>query len=460
MKFSTFFIPLVLLITTYAHSATSNISQPNIIIILADDLGYGNLSSYGGDVPTPNIDKLAAQGLLFTDFHSSGTSCSPTRAGLVTGRYQHRSGVDGVINADPAHPTYQTGISSNKEITYPSLLKSVGYKNALIGKWHLGYLPQFNPMNIEFDVFKGFLSGNIDYISHYDRMQTYDWWEGKQHIKERGYSTHLITDHTIDFIKQNKSQPFSVLVAHEAVHSPMQGPNSPIQRGPDKAKNKKDRKDARAPEQVFDEMLTELDKSVGKIMQSVVDEGIAERTLIIFTSDNGPMKYASAGPLKGGKGSMAEGGHRVPMIAWWPGTIQAGNVSDETLISLDFMPMMLALSGAKSPLGHQYDGLNMTPALLQKPMPKRQFFWRNSGINNAKITEPVGYEMPKAIRDGDWKLIASAFYDDIKLYDLSNDIGETKNLASKHPQRVNTMLKSLKDWEREMKQTLIYTTKK
>lgn len=440
-------------------AAASNKEKPNVIIILADDLGYGNLSSYGGDVPTPNLDRMAKQGMLFTDFHSSGTSCSPTRAGLVTGRYQHRAGVDGVINADPAHPTHKTGVDPITEVTYPKLLKQAGYKNALIGKWHLGYLSKYNPMNFGFDEFKGFLSGNIDYISHYDRMETYDWWDGRKQTKETGYSTHLITKHTIDFIKENKDQPFSILVAHEAVHAPMQGPNSPVQRGPDKAKNKKDRKDLRSNEEVFDVMLTELDKSVGEILASVKKEGIADRTLVIFTSDNGPMKYASSGPLKGGKGSMAEGGHRVPMLAWWPGTIKAGEVSEQTTMSLDFMPTMLALAGAKAPKGHRFDGLDMTPAFEQTRLPKRQFFWRNSGINNAKLREPIGPDMPKAIRDGKWKLIASAYYKDFKLYDLSKDLGEKHDISKQHPGRIEMMTLDLKRWENEMMQTLVYTTK-
>ena len=453
-------LPLILIVASLCCGLVqaqqdNKIEKPNFIIILADDLGYGDLGIYGGSTPTPNLDKMAAQGMLFTDFHSSGTSCSPTRAGLVTGRYQHRAGVDGVINADPEHPSHKTGIDPIIEVTYPGLLKQAGYKNALIGKWHLGYLPKYNPVNFGFDEFKGFLSGNIDYISHYNRMQAFDWWDGRNPVKEEGYSTHLITEHTIHFIQENKDHPFSILVAHAAVHSPMQGPNSPVQRGP----GKEERRDPTSNEAIFKLMLTELDKSVGEIMKTVVKQGIADRTLIVFTSDNGPMIHASAGELKGKKGSMYEGGHRVPMIAWWPGTIKAGEISAQTTTSLDLMPTMLALAGAESPVNYQFDGINLFPVFKQQALSRRQFFWRNSGINNANLREPVGPDMPKAMRDGKWKLVVSPYYKNVELYDLSTDSGEKNNMATAHPQRVAAMLLAVKKWEKEMMQTLLYTTR-
>jgi len=264
--------------------------KTNIIIIVADDLGYGDLSSYDGIHKTPSLDQLAKEGMRFTDFHSSGTLCSPTRAGLITGRYQQKSGVDGVVNADPTHPSYSFGVDPKSQITFPNLVKAQGYKTALMGKWHIGYEKRYHPMNFGFDRFVGFLSGNIDYISHYDRMGTFDWWHNNEQIVEAGYTTQLITKHATDFINANKNNPFVLYVAHEAVHNPMQGPNSPIQRGPNKQAQDKNIKSS----DVYKEVIAELDISVGKILETVKLAGLSENTLILFTSDNGPMPLSSA----------------------------------------------------------------------------------------------------------------------------------------------------------------------
>ncbi len=455
---------LLLTLSTIVASTTSSsqtkgatqslADKPNIIVILADDLGYGDLSSYGGKIPTPNLDRLAREGLRFTDFHSSGTVCSPTRAGLVTGRYQQRTGVDGVVNADPKHPAYKLGVDPEKEVTYPNLLKAAGYKNALFGKWHLGYKPKFNPMNFGFDRFVGFLSGNIDYISHYDRMENYDWWHNRKQITEEGYSTHLITHHTVQFIEQHKTDPFSILVAHEAVHAPMQGPEYPIQRGP----NKQPKSQKNPPEEAFRLMLQELDNSVGDIMAAVNKAGIAHKTLILFTSDNGPMKYASPGPLRGKKGSMFEGGHRVPAIAWWPNTIKANTVTEQTTISIDLVPTMLAMSGAKAPDNHRFDGVSLLPIFQNIPLASRKLFWRNGGLNGATLKEPIAKDTPKAMRDGQWKLVATPYYEKVSLFDLHSDLSEQHDLAEKFPQRVAAMTKELKTWEKEVMEYLPYTT--
>lgn len=166
--------------------------KPNIIIVLADDMGYGDSSAYGGWIHTPAMELMAREGLKFTDFHASGVVCSPTRAGLLTGRYQQRAGVPNVINADPKHADHYLGLQPT-ELTFPKLLEEAGYTSAIFGKWHLGYDKKFNPMHHGFDRFRGYVSGNIDYISHYDRMEVYDWWEGLEHVEEEGYTTHLIT---------------------------------------------------------------------------------------------------------------------------------------------------------------------------------------------------------------------------------------------------------------------------
>lgn len=222
--------------TLLAIAGDVTVTKPNFVFIMADDMGYGDPSCYGGSIQTPNLDRMAREGLRFTDFHSSGTVCSPSRAGLLTGRYQQRSGIDGVISADPATQAYKLGL--DPEIpTFSRILSENGYKTALFGKWHLGYHRRFNPLHYDFDRFVGFISGNIDYHSHYNRMGTYDWWHGRKQVQEEGYSTHLITQHAVDYIREHANEPFCVYVAHEAVHTPMQGPEDAIQRGPDKDKN-------------------------------------------------------------------------------------------------------------------------------------------------------------------------------------------------------------------------------
>lgn len=426
-------------------------TQPNIIVIMADDLGYGDLGSYDGIQNTPHLDQLAQEGMRFTDFHSSGTVCSPTRAGLITGRYQHKSGVDGVVNADPKHPSHSFGVDPKTQITFPSLVKAQGYKTALMGKWHVGYEERFHPMHFGFDRFVGFLSGNIDYISHYDRMHTYDWWHNDQQVVESGYSTQLITKHAVNFINDNKDTPFVLYVAHEAVHDPMQGPNSSIQRGPNKQKQDKN-SDKR---EIFKEVITELDRSVGKIVEAVNLAGLSENTLILFTSDNGPMKLSSPGVLRGKKGSLFEGGHRVPTIAWWPNIIKENSVNHQLAISLDIMPTILSLTGASVPSGHQIDGSDLMPSLLGQPQNKRELFWRNGGLN-IKATNLLTKDKAKAMRSGKWKLLVSPYYRKATLYDLSQDISEQHNVANKYPDVVKSMTAKVRAWEEEILPYLPY----
>ncbi|NQU50860.1 MAG: sulfatase-like hydrolase/transferase [Planctomycetes bacterium] len=390
---------------------------------MADDLGYGDTSCYQGWIKTPNLERLAANGLTFTDFHSSGVVCSPTRAGLLTGCYQERNGVPGVINADPEHPDHVRGLDP-KAITFPNLLKQQGYSTAVFGKWHLGYDKKFNPIHHGFDQFRGFISGNIDYISHYDRMEIYDWWDNMDFIVEEGYSTHLITQHAVEFIKENQDQPFCLYVAHEAVHAPYQAPTDFAQRGPNKtpATEQSKRKNNYA------QMMLEMDRGIGEVMATVGECGIAENTLIFFFSDNGANSVGSNAPFKGFKGTVWEGGHRVPAIACWPGKIQPGSTSKELTISLDLMPTMLDLANATLPEGHGLDGVSLKPLLLQGiALENRKLFWRGN-----------------AMREGKWKLVKQGR--SAMLYDLSNDICEANNLAEKFPNRTTDMLADLEAW--------------
>jgi len=418
---------LFCLLGSICHAA-----KPNFIIIMADDMGYGDAGCYGGKIATPNLDRMAAEGMRFTDFHSSGNVCSPTRAGLVTGRYQQRAGIPGVINADPKIGAHHHGLNPDKEITFTKLLKQAGYATAITGKWHLGYTKEFNPLHHGFDRFNGFVSGNIDYHSHLDRMGVFDWWNGLELSKEEGYSTHLITKHALDFIERSKGGPFCLYVAHEAVHAPWQGPNDPPERGPDKKMPIKFSERGRA----FGEMMVEMDKGVGQILDKLVELKLAENTFVFFLSDNGPAG-GSAGPLRGMKGSNWEGGHRVPGIAWWPGNIPAAKTTDQLAISLDLMPTMLSLAGVEVPAGHQLDGMDLTALLLRdQGIADRKLFWNG-----------------KAMRDGPWKLMIEGKGNPqgaAGLYNLTDDIGESRNLADQHPERVAEMKKAMDAWLEEV----------
>jgi len=412
--------------------------KPNIIVILADDLGYGDTSTYGGWIDTPHLDKLAAEGMKLTDFHSSGNVCSPTRAGLLTGRYQQRAGIPTVINADPNVAAHRLGLQTC-EVTFAELLWQAGYSTAVFGKWHLGYSKRFNPLHHGFDRFRGYVSGNIDYISHYDRMGVYDWWEGLELIEEEGYSTHLITRHAVRFIEENTDRPFCLYVAHEAVHGPYQGPDDPAIRGPRAQRRPKGRPSGKSDaKRAYRQMMEEMDKGIGQVVDTIERLGLADKTFVFFFSDNGATPLGSNGPLRGFKGSDWEGGHRVPAVAWWPGRIQAGSTSHQLAISIDLMPTMLALAGASVPEGHRLDGVDLSPVLFEgKSLGNRKLFWNGN-----------------AMRDGPWKLIRRGRgAQGVGLYNLDEDLGEQDNLAEKYPQRVRQMLAEIAAWQENVTAT-------
>jgi arylsulfatase A-like enzyme len=418
---------------TQALAAGKRADKPNFIIILADDMGVGGTSVYGGWIKTPHLEQLAAEGVKFTDFHSNSPVCSPTRAALITGRYQQRAGIPGVIYANPSMAVHYTGLQTS-EITFPKLLKKAGYTCAIMGKWHLGYQKQCNPVHHGFDEFHGYVSGNVDYISHYDGAGNHDWWDGLEQVEEAGYTTHLITKHSVKFIEENRDRPFCLYVPHEAVHSPFQGPDSQIVRGPNKGK----RADGRelSKEEAYVRMTTEMDKGIGEIVAAVNRLGLADNTLIFFFSDNGHARAAPGPssykyPLRSTKGTVWEGGHRVPAIAWWPGRIKPGTVNNDLFIGMDLMPTMLELAGAGAPEGHKFDGVSMAGALLEgKKMGPRQLFW--DGL---------------AMRDGKWKFVAGR---DGGLFDLDADLHEQNNLADKYPERVSKMAAAIGRWKMDV----------
>lgn len=408
----------------------------NIIIILADDMGYGDLDCYGNNAnDTPHLDKMARNGLLFTDFHSNGPVCSPTRAALLSGQYQQRVGIEGVVLANKFR---HTGL---KEDTYTiaRYLKTQNYNTAIIGKWHLGYDTAYSPINFGFDYFKGFVSGNVDYHSHIDGEGIYDWWEQKDTIVEPGYTTDLITENAVDFITKNKEQPFFLYVAHEAPHFPFQGRDDP----PDRTIGGSFPMHGSTTdvESTYREMIQALDDGVGEIFQTLEEFKLLENTMVFFLSDNGALeKVGSNAPFSGYKSSLWEGGHRVPAMACWKGRITPG-ISDETLITMDIFPTLVSITGGDLPKGIQLDGVDFSPVLFDgKELDKRNLFWRFKG--------------DRVVRRGPWKLLVEK--DSTYLFNLEKDPYEQSNLMAQSVM-ADSLMHHLQVWENEMDEHALNT---
>jgi arylsulfatase A len=423
-------------------------SKPNIIIVMVDDMGFAgpSISPYSNlYYETPGMNRLAREGMRFTDFHSSGSVCSPTRAGLLTGRYQQRAGIEAVIHPYPGHPEHRKGLRKS-ETTFAELFQQSGYATGIVGKWHMGYPEgdsEFHPQNHGFDYFRGYHSGNIDYINHWGDHYEHDWWHGRVETIEEGYTTHLINRYALEFIEENQDRPFCLYVAHESPHDPVQGPDDPIQRGPG-------RKERMTPQdEAMKQMMLEMDKGVEQIRSCIVSLGLEKKTLILFFSDNGDAPSTKTGSpnLRGHKGSLYEGGHRVPAIAWWPGKIPANTVSDALSISIDIMPTILSIAGIEKPDSLSLDGIDLSPAFFDSStvLTNRTLFWAAMG-NNGQRSE--------AVRNGPWKLVVghpgapegTRENETAELYNLDQDLAESTDLAEQMPDRVDTMLAALHAW--------------
>ncbi|MGZ0172629.1 MAG: sulfatase-like hydrolase/transferase [Planctomycetales bacterium] len=416
---------LAIILATIACPAAE--SRPNIIVILADDLGYGDSSLFDGWVKTPQIERLASEGLTFTDFHTNSSVCSPTRAAFLTGRYQQRVGIIDVIARHLDTPGLET-----TQLTIPRLMKQNEYRTALFGKWHLGTELKHNPIHHGFDEFVGYLNGAADYHNHRD------WYNGLERTDIKGYTTHLITDHSVRFIKENKANPFFLYVSHEAVHLPFQTPADTVEKRSRKKLTSKEMWDPKRIRPKYKIMLEEMDKGIGQILDTVRSEGMAENTLVFFFSDNGAIGAGGSNkPFRGSKFSNYEGGHRVPAVAWWPGKIAAGTTTDATTMAMDLLPTIMDFTAITVPETRRLDGTSMAELILNKAdFPDRQLFW--------------GYE-PKlgtAMRHGHWKMQTKG--DVVELYDLRKDIKETTNVADKFPKRNEEMKAAIEKWKLEV----------
>ncbi len=431
-------------------SAEGQQKPPNIVVILSDDMGYADIGVQGSkDIPTPNIDALAKGGIRFTDAYVSGPYCSPTRAGLLTGRYQQRFGHE--FNPDSATTDNEIGLPVG-EITMADRLRAAGYKTALIGKWHLGRAAQFHPMARGFDEFFGFLGGSHSYFEPGATGKN-PLLDGRKIVGETTYLTDAFTDRAVDFIKQQRSQPFFLYLAFNAVHAPMHATDRYLARFPHIV-NKQRRS--------YAAMLSAMDDGVGKILATLRERKLEDNTLIIFLNDNGgpvmagtTINGSSNAPLRGSKRQTWEGGIRVAFIVRWKGHLAEGKTDARPIIQLDVLPTALAAAGVKPQPGWRLDGVNLLPYLTGKNsgQPHQGLYWR------------LGENM--AIRKGDWKLVKTdelplqavnpSFYNDLtgaELYNLADDIGETKNLAAAHPDKVKELTLDWQQWNKELAQPL------
>ena len=410
-------------------------ARPNFILIMADDLGYGDLGCYGHEtIKTPNLDRLAKEGLRFTEFHSNGAVCSPTRAALLTGRYQQRAGVQGVITAANHR---KTGMALSEQ-TFAETLKEQGYATGMFGKWHLGYPAAFNPVKQGFDTFEGFVSGNVDYHSHVDQAMFRDWWQ-QDELKDRpGYITDLINDRGAQFVRANKDKPFCLYLAHGAPHYPYQGRKDAAFRA---AGEKRTREAVPDLSRRYTEMIEAMDEGIGRVVGAVKEAGIEKRTLVVFMSDNGAAgkvlgegRIGSVGPLRGAKGSLWEGGIRVPCIAWWPGRVPPGRETDEVCLSMDWFPTMASLAGC-AVSDRPFDGVDLSEVLeKQSALPPRDLFWSTSRM--------------MAMRRGALKLVVQG--KESSLFDLGDDIAESKDLAGERKSEVRDLRAALAAWKSEV----------
>jgi arylsulfatase A-like enzyme len=427
---------LVVALSSAQQRPPGSPARPNVILIMTDDLGYADLGSYGAtDIKTPNLDRLARDGVRLTDAYANGVLCSPTRAALISGRYPQRAAIETALGPEGTRGLAVTGTS------LPQILKDAGYRTALIGKWHLGgsvsgASPVGGPRAHGFGSFFGLMGSHVDYWHHNRGPKQEDLWEDETKISLDGqYLTTLLTERSIRFIEESAAagQPFFVDVAYNAPHWPYNRPDQP---SPAPGSGAHVLANAENPPTRADyaTMVEAADSGVGKILQTVARLGLTNNTIVIFTNDNGGEWLSNGGPLFNRKWTVWEGGIRVPAIVKWPGKIRAGSVSDQPVITFDWSASIIAAAGATVPM--PYEGIDVLPILEGRtPKVERTFFWRSAPNSN---------RTQQAVRQGDWKLVVDANH--LMLFNLRTDIGERQDLTARRPEIVRRLRPLLTAW--------------
>lgn len=424
-----------LLLTLVSPAFAAGPTRPNVLVIVGDDMGYADVGFHGcKDIPTPNLDALAHSGIRCTNGYVSGPYCSPTRAGLLTGRYQTRFGHE----FNPGAEAGKQGLPLT-ETTIANRLKEAGYVTGLVGKWHLGALEAYQPPRRGFDEFFGFLGGAHPYFPG----QGAPIYRGTSPVKESAYLTDAFGREAVSFVERHKEQPFFLYLAFNAVHTPMHA---------DDARLKKFAGIANKQRRAYAAMMSAMDDAIGAVLGKLRDLKLEENTLVFFISDNGgpTMQGTSINgsindPLRGSKRTTLEGGVRVPFLVKWPGKLPAGKVYDPPVIQLDITPTVLAALNIADKSDAKFDGVNLLPFLKGEKVgvPHDALYWR------------FGKQM--AIRQGDWKLVR---YDPVadaaagrglppRLYNLAQDIGEKNDLSTTNPEKVKTLQAAWDGWNKE-----------
>jgi arylsulfatase A-like enzyme len=418
--------------------------RPNIVFVLVDDVGYGDLGCTGAtDIRTPHIDRLAKEGVRFTDFYANAPVCTPSRAAFLTGRWQQRVGlewalgftaeqqrrVDGKWVEEPDKlalglPTTETSIAR--------LLKDAGYATAAYGKWHLGFKPEYSPNRHGFDDYFGVLLGHADYYRHNYFDGTHCLYENEKPIKADGYLTDLLNRRAVEFINRQGKKPFFLYVPHLACHFPFQPPDRPEPALTKENVYNGTRKDYAA-------MLERVDQGVGQMLEALEKQGVINDTLFIFSSDNGGERLSDNAPLFHHKTSLWEGGIRVPCVMRWPGRLPKGKVIGQPAITMDLTATILAAAEVRPAKERPLDGINLLPILAgdQKEV-ERTFFWRIDRNGRKQ----------KAVRHGRWKYVQDGMVE--MLFDLEQDIGERRDLAYRKPETLAKLKRLLADWEADL----------
>ena len=416
-------------VSLLAFNTFATASRPNIVIMFIDDMGYGDIGPFGNKVnQTPNLDRMAGEGMVLTQFYVANTACTPSRAALLTGSYAHRIGMDGTVT----FPGDKRGLNPS-EFTIAEMLRENGYATGCFWKWHLGDQPEFMPLAQGFDTYFGIPYSNdmwpgnkkgnpVTNRDPYEPLPVMKQDKAVAHVADefdQSLLAEVITDEAIAFIEKNQKRPFFCYIPHAHVHKPRYARPEYLER----AEGNVDRAH-----------VEEVDDSIGRVLQTLKDLKLDQNTLVIFTSDNGPAGGMSSGPLRGAKGGPKYEGHmRVPTLAWWPETIPSGSTSKEIGVTTDLLPTLAKLTHSQAPTDRIMDGKDISDMLLGKKgarSPHQLHFYENEGI-----------------RRGDWKLVKknSKARSKLELYDLSKDLGERKDLSGKHPEMVQELDRLLKE---------------
>jgi arylsulfatase A-like enzyme len=442
--------------TPFSARQSRPAKRPNVVFLLADDLGWGDLSCYGSlHIRTPNLDRLAHGGVRFTHAYSASPWCSPMRVALYTGRNPGRLpvGLQEPLTTRDEH----SGIPADHP-TLASMLREAGYATAMFGKWHCGWLPWFSPLRIGFEVFFGNLDGAMDYFCHLDTAGQPDLYEGETPVELEGYYTWLVADRTVEFLRaQTNDQPFYVQVNWNAPHWPWEGPgdahvgDAMAQRLAAGERNPLRHSDGGSIAK-YAELVEAMDGGIGRILDALDAQGLADDTIVVFCSDNGGERYSFMWPFVGEKGDLTEGGIRVPFIARWPAAINGGQWSDATSITMDWTATLLDAAGVTVDDGLPLDGVSLLPWLLDgDEHPDSTLFWRTSSqgaLRKGRYKYLVDNRPHAGL--GSWPLFAGTRH---LLFDLASDGREYADLSGEHPELLAEMKA---EWEARAAMLLRY----